>query len=1269
MSDRVAGLVLGVLASVLSVICNALPGAVAGEERQGVVVRLNEGDAVDVPSRVDWHTRKGQGWYVKEHYHAADFAFMVCDEQSVGARAVFELGREIGPGRWRVFVRHIKNRRGGTNVLGIELGNGVGDEFVAVGSADLSWQTQDQPRDYRWAEAAIRTERPCRQIRMTAKQVTREGIGDVPEYPLRVLLVDSFVITDREDAKVDRGQGGRYPNLLIIPGETAAPRGVQPKERRHVWAAPDPESPERVALVGDATKPTEPEKVERPTGNAVLGGSFDAAIQPYWFLLQPESGHFTSRSMLDEAGPAQGKSSLRLKGYSGPYSAEPKFLAILVSAPFDLEPGDYTGSFLARTDDPQAKLEAKLVSFVPNVIRFGRGRPQLLGRLPVVPLGKDWGMASFAINVAKRTRVQLAFSVRDFAGAPDEEWLSKGSIWLDAVSVAPGSDAKFTPALPAELGVFSATNRLFHPGPLDFTLRGVGYAGQRSLKVRYEVLDLAWQALHHGEVGIDLGEQGVAETALRIPFDGRRGAYLLRTEIEGVPGSAQMLDFSVVDDPRQSSAPPNFGLYCSFTPGAIAYFTRAGAAYTITNCDRPFRGYCAIPGGPPSGKPPETEEAILAELGKAKYVWYDRAAQSYLAAGIEVIPQLMAGQMPRWARGSPRAFGEYAGTMVEHYQKAGIKRWSTGDEVRLDYLPYHQEAAKAIRSRDPEAQIMISTCPGVMDAWRETLGAAPADFIGGSYWTTTKWQYYAKREASRRLGKPFWNVGVGWGSRPAYAYDPHHVRMNLGRGRFGVVTNVLFCQAIAEPALLLTYTNRFTNGLAFGTNDMYTGTFVPHGTHFAAAAGFVRGAKAGGEIELLRASDLDAFCMERNGKTLAVISQSQAFWGTHRGESAFRLAIEADPRKLGFYDISLSEVPAPPSIGTGFEWELPVLGALLLEDRGLGREALLDAVANLTAVKTHGARWVILARREGDLDLGIWFRNGLGRRLSGTLTVSGRVALAPGTPRERSLGLRDGESALLRFGLPPKMGQSRPIGNLIASFTYSDNETFALGERAHLWAACAKRFDGDMTPRGPAGWRASDLVGYVFASGRLGGGYGTEQVRRGGAWLISAKERRMGLRVFARWRQDRMQLGFDLDAPMQKAADHIEIMLDPGLAEMLAGRTPSVRARTIVVDLARPGRPLQMAELGRGGKSARLEPVAGSEAKIQPTEGGAFVDVVLPTDAFLGRQPRVGESIGFNLLVEGTNPFNQEDVQLVYSGRPNYLPHDPEGWAQLLFLE
>lgn len=60
-------------------------------------IHLEEGAFVNLPSYVDWHTEAGQGWYIKEHYHASGYAFAVCDEQSEGAKAYLRVRRELPP--------------------------------------------------------------------------------------------------------------------------------------------------------------------------------------------------------------------------------------------------------------------------------------------------------------------------------------------------------------------------------------------------------------------------------------------------------------------------------------------------------------------------------------------------------------------------------------------------------------------------------------------------------------------------------------------------------------------------------------------------------------------------------------------------------------------------------------------------------------------------------------------------------------------------------------------------------------------------------------------------------------------------------------------------------------------------------------------------------------------------------------------------------------------------------------------------------------------
>jgi hypothetical protein len=1207
-------------------------------------IRLAESDTLAVDSRPDWHSRREQGWYVKEHHHAADFAFLVCDDQSAGATFAYDLKQAVPAGDYRILVRHVRMRRGGENRIRLELGTGDADAFTVVGSTEMAWTSDDKPRDYRWADTRITASGAADRLRVTALKVERTGIGDLPEYPLNTILLDTVILTARTDYTITHASRS---SKLVLPGlvQTVSRDSKPLPARNHVWSAPDPEDLARVRQIGAATAP---EKAARPTGNLIADGSFEGGTQPNWFVIKDgTTGYELDRSFLDHENPGHGGTSLRLRGATGFYRSA-RSAVTLSAAPVVAPAGAYTCTFLARSDAPKLDVQVRVASFLREQARFKTG-PVFASLRPAT--GAEWQPYRFSFTLAQQQYLQLVVTATGFDGTPDKRGLSSTSLWLDAVCIRSDGDT-FAPASPVEIGVFTDCQRLFHPGTLDFNLRVAAHDQRAVADLTYTILDLAWAPVTSGNVRVELDKFGSGETALSIPFT-RRGAYLIRLAADGVARSEVVLDLAVVDDPAANKAPPNLGIYTAYNPDAMDYFERSGAGYYFSLCDgsmfRPYRTL-VLPAAL-KGKQPADSAETIAWLQQAEMRTYDDLVRRIQTHGMEVIPEFLSGQMPKWAKGDPAAFGAHVRRVVAHYKRLGIRRWMTGDEVRRPYLPYHRAAAQAIKAEQPAAEVMVSTAPGVIDYFSEEMGDnALSAATGGSNWNVSKWIYQEQAETQDRMGVPYWNIGVGWGSRPAYMYDPHAIRMNQQRGRFNLVTNVLYCQAIAAPAILTTYTNRFTNGRAFGTNDMYTGTYVPHGTYFTVAAGFVRGATRGGEVPLETASDLDAFYLQRNGRTVVVVCQSQAFWGAPRGESAFDLQIDADPAQLGFYDIDLSEVPRPSAAGGRFSWQLPVYGALLLEDRGMGKDALLAAVAGMRATKRHGARHLVICRADGGLDLGLWLNNGLDRHLAGTVAVSRRLALAPSAPRQRQLELGPGESALLRFQLPEKLGTSRPIGNLIVGHTFSDNASFAHGATAHVWAACAKRRAPRSAATGPAAWRADELVGYVYATSRHGGGYGVEQVRKGGRLFVRADAHHLTTRLFARWQPDGVTIGLDIDAATAARMRRVALMLDPGLVATLRGTSAAITPRVFRIDLADGSADTPSVTVAR-----------------QAHDDGIWLDVRIPAAA-LGVTPAATMTMGFNVVLDGALPDDQGQLQLVYSGRPNYQTTDPAGWAQLVLL-
>ncbi|MHC4872982.1 MAG: hypothetical protein ACYTFY_14155, partial [Planctomycetota bacterium] len=916
----------------------------------------------------------------------------------------------------------------------------------------MGWEQKSGPRDYRWDEVEIDLKSAGSYLQLTAEKIVREGIGDVPEYPLNVLLVDTVIISNRKDIVINRRSSDYTNKRIVIPGsKTEVLRdNSAAKKRNHVWLAADPEEIERVSLINKSVSEVGAVTPVPLSGNRVRGGGFDVALNPFWFI-HTSTGYFADKGLLDTENPADGRAALRLRGASSPTHTRSPLKALLLSAPIMLMPGDYTCSFKVRTDDENALCNVTVAEYMPDTAVLKKGK--VFAVKSKIKPGKKWSLISFTFKAEKAVNAQIHFAAQKFSGKPDKRDLSTGSVWLDSFAIQEGKNTLYKPAAKIEFGLHSSEKRLFYCGDIEFDVEAVAYEKTAYINFEYEVLNLSWQVIAGDKFALKMDKGGFGKTRIKIPFKGKRGAYVLRVQVAGKPETSQVLDFGVIDDPSKNTAKENMGIYASYSEAKADYFKRAGAKYFFSLCATLFRPYKVIP---KKVRPAaDSVEEVVKAVENAEYKWSDDVVAAWQGKGFEVIPEIIMQQMPKWAKKSPRAFGAFFSKMVKHYSKLGIKRWVTGDEVRSNYIPYHREAMQAIKKNDPDAGAFLSTCPGVIEKYDHEYGIDTMA-VGGSYLNAKKWIYYAKAAFVKEKKLPFWTIGVGWGSRPSYLFDPHYIKMNKSRGRFGVITNMLYSQALLNPELFITYCNRFTNGRAFGTGDMYTGTFVPHGVYFTATAAFVRGAEGGGELDLRNVSDLEAFWFKRNGKSVAVICQSQSFWGSPRGEDAFALEIKADADKLGFYNQDLSEIKINSHEKNRISYNLPIMGILMLEDRGLGDKALFEAVRNLQAEKTHSTRYVFMGRKDGGLDLGLWLKNGLEKDLDGSIAVSKRVALQSGARRTRELSLAEGESSLIRFKLAPSMGTVRPIGNLIVKYTYSDNKTFALGGESHLWAACAK---------------------------------------------------------------------------------------------------------------------------------------------------------------------------------------------------------------------
>ncbi|MBI2194831.1 MAG: hypothetical protein HYU36_22855 [Planctomycetes bacterium] len=1217
-----------------------------------VRIHLEEGAFTGLPSHVDWHTRPGQGWYLKEHYHASSYAFAVCDDQSPGARCTLRIGRELPPGAYDVWVRHVRMRTGGTNRIRVSLGNLRGVEFAASAAADIAWGSNDSPRDYRWAKARLETPEPVTLASLEAASVERTGIGDVPEYALNTVLVDAVEITSLDALKAEvRGN-----SASLLPTVEASPppgRGI---------SAPQPPS-----------KPVLDTGPDRK-GNLVRCGGFEAAAEPFWFVWKQETtGYWLTSEFFDDRQPADGRYALRLRGCANPYArgGSTTFGVTLSSEPLRLRPHRrYTLSFQARTDDPKAGLSGGL-ALGPR-----GNRPAFVHTYATLqsPLSERWQRFSTSIEFHDEAQQpQIFFTAGGFQGDPDERCLSHGSVYLDGVQLEEGELSEYRPHGPAEAGLISDSFRLFYsPGPLELLFRAAGSGGRKSLDLEYELLDLAGRVAGRGRRSLrpDGSDQRVS-----IDFP-RRGAYLFRYRLRGIEDSEAMCDLAILDPPRAGSR-TSLGIYTGYGPSNLAFFQRAGARYYLTLCDQAlFRGHAIAGPGPQGVQGPVPEDQALDLVRSNSYVWWDDLIERIQGHGMKVIPEFLSYEMPGWAGGrdgpAPAVWSEHIRKVVSHYAanpKLQLDTWITGDEVRESYDTLHESAHRVVKSILPKSRVMTSTCGGVLDHFVQKFGSPLMDACGGSWLGATKWEYRHLRHLRQQHPLPFWNIGVGWSSTPMDG-GAAAAAVNLSRGRFAPLSNVLFAHAILAPEIWCTYTNRYTMGIAFGTNDYRTGGFVPHGLYFTLAVAFLQDAEPGDEIELELASGLDAFSFSKGGKTWAVLSPSQAFAGEPQDVEGFDLILGLDPDSVRLYDTDLSPV-SPRSNRSPLRYRLEPFGLVLLEDLGLGPDALLRAVRQVQAERTHYAQHRF--RRNpatGGLDLVIQLFDSSAPRGEGTFSLGERVPLSPQASREIPAAFRRGRTESAVFPLDPVFGLERPIGNLIVDYRYRIGDRVLFQGSPHLWCVVS-RFaprPAEDAPRPEtqalvAAWPVETLGGYLFATQRYGGSYHTAQVRRGGERYRFSGEEDASARLFSRWDSETLHLAFEVrDDSFVRGGDRILAFFDTDLEGDGNSGDFDRDDYEIAID----------PDPNSGACRARLTSYRGEKAvtgSVRKTEEGYWVEADLPWDD-LGRfRPDRMPALGFNAVLIDADPGQDVPTEIMLSARPSYQLRDPRGFTQMLLVQ
>ena len=398
-----------------------------------------------------------------------------------------------------------------------------------------------------------------------------------------------------------------------------------------------------------------------------------------------------------------------------------------------------------------------------------------------------------------------------------------------------------------------------------------------------------------------------------------------------------------------------------------------------------------------------------------------------------------------------------------------------------------------------------------------------------------------------------------------------------------------------------------------------------------------------------------------------------ALWG--RGD--LKLAVPRE--KVQLYDVLTNRIPFP---GNGL-LSLNEERLYFLEDRGLGKQPLLDAVANAEVTFPDDVKCVILpGEGRNEIDLGILLR----RSRAGTYNIAvgerwlEQRAVSAADPDGRygklqpqalkqdggtaSFRLEQGQERLVRFPLYGRWVGMRPLNNLDLDVWLTEADGLKKKLRGG-WAArgmwvvsCMKtnevKLDGRLDE-----WR-DHLPSFVYASQRLSGNYQHRQARFG-SWR--AKEMRdSGVRLLSSYDANAMYFAAHVSDDDLRPADRMELLLDTDLlGDVQNHHMNEDDLRVTVRPAAEPGR--QRFPLLSGGKTTQID------GSIAEAEGGYVVELALPWSILGSKKKARAYGMGFELRLIDADGSLEKKSELVLSGNGEHRWDDPRGWAQLLLLE
>jgi hypothetical protein len=1262
----------------------------------------------------NWNTAPGQGWYAKDHRHASGRAFIVCDEQSQGAKATKKLARTLPAGEYLVtptlvLMRFSPGREGGYgqdngNRLLVELGMAdqagefkplAAKEFINLfgsGYADHEDYEFETFKDGSGKERSrmkrkfpiLSVKDGWNAIRLTASRVAAAGIGDLPEHPLATLCVDKIGLTNMPGTKVRLSHSGRcwYTLPQVSGTETGA-------------AAKTPEAQKKPAA--EAPKPPLP----APAGNLISNGSFEAGVRPQWGPTM--TGSLGNR--FDDEDTVEDKSA--------PHG---KRVAVLTPFFFDALPlqTDQELEIFEKTPEKSKLSLVQSISHAPFPVNPGRhrltvwaraSRPDLaltVGKEPTATFKLTDKWAAYQADVVfpevkegeplSKKGLELSFTTKN----------RDDRVFLDAVSlqkVDENDKAETGPAaqpLPYKAGngveVSVCTRQYlatyYNSGPVILHATATNTTDKAAnLTVDWKLYDVTGLKWDEGTAAITAPPGESVTVPIRLK-ESHLGSYGLSYRVRELETQRPAVTcFSVVQDPKSvKGKKPFIGAYAMSVEAearALAYY---GWDWKTDLNDRYQRG------GYGSSKDEKT--------GEIKWQTYHRLNEIWGKHGIEWVGEIIPSEKPAYdpgVEGTKAAAHSYAkwyshdvwamvvGKVVAEY-KGMCKYWILADE--MEYGHHEQDSAAycaigsaAARKADPNVKVLFSVAHRGFENISSMLGSANwTDVLAGSYFGMGKWTYRRHLHIMQKHNIPTWHIGVGSGGpQEEESFDDYglpsaqaaYLPRKLTWWAFDFSTQT----AITEPDRYCPYTVKYAGMWTDPYNHFGPdGRLKTNGVIYTITCQNLRDARRGDLLVLEKASGIAACTFTKPDGTWVALNLLPPAFET-------RITLPLPATGVEALDYYLRALPVGKDAAGNAVLTLKRDNMVYLR----GKPELVEAVRNMTAVNSLDIRHILVKTPAG-YDYVCVLKNNTSRELSGSISAPKGLA-DPAGPAEQEFALSAGKEGVVRFPVSPDFAAARPLAHYpvqaqisVAQATLSEERDIREDEKfqkeglvfdfgAEVWTHYAQ----PVTPERPIvldgktdEFRTSQVGAWTYITWEMGGSYEQSQGRRDADRCDDTQDLR--LTTWVRYDSDNLYIAgemlddrtvFGLDAlDKAKPGDRVVCTIDTDLLkDPLASGISSKHVQVVIG----PEIVYHRAAVLREGKVIDRLPL-----KFQLNPGFWSFEIRLPVKALGLEALKAGQTLGFEIeVLDSDSDDCALQTEAAWAGAP-YVSGDPRGHGQLL---